>query len=302
MTSTVSHSASVGLPTPFGFYGSASGTKNIVCIKTWFTAAYIQGILITYDDDSTAGPYGLSEPGLEFDIFPVEKGEYITNVFVWVNLQRIVAIRYVKSLGQMSPHFGSRFDPSGAPQLLSGNGSVLVDFSGTADTTGVVQLQANWRKTDEIPAFLPTQTTFAGGQDAGFIFVDLESIGDPYTSRVSRITSRIGGAISGFQVQYTWGGGAFEAETPIRGTDYTPSKVSFQLATDEYIVQVKGRNDGVCIHQLQFITNKGDGPVFGQDIGANIFDFAPPDMRLHYLVGRSRAWVDSLMFVWVPIK
>ncbi|KAG8705721.1 hypothetical protein FRC08_001500 [Ceratobasidium sp. 394] len=298
-TSTLySYSASIGTTAKSSFGDLAAGPRTIRSIRVWFADEQVEGILITYENNVTAGPYGKCQ-GAGFDDFPVEKGEYITDLFVWADSERIKGLRLVKNTGQMSLHFDKKAGKTDPPQLLSGNTSVLTCLTGTYDATGITQLQVknHW----------PTQASFAGGRD-GRIFNDLEYIGDPYTARLSQIALRDGGLgpVVIFQTSYIWNGpsGVVRAETSARGTDGAGQhRASFELDENEFIVQVKGTQDDVGIRQIQFRTNKRTSPVFGEtNAFPVVFDHtAPPGMRLYYLVGKSHGWLYSLLFVWAPI-
>ncbi|KAG9094753.1 hypothetical protein FRC06_010509 [Ceratobasidium sp. 370] len=308
-TSTYSYSASVGPAAGTSFGDSAASPRTIRSIKAWFADEYVEGILITYENNVTAGPYGKCQ-GTHFDDFLVGHGEYITDLFVWADSQRIKGLRLVKNTGQMSSHFGNseNTDDTDPPQLLSNNTSVLAGLTGSYDATGITRLQAVWRNDIEIKNRWPTQTSFAGGNRCGRIFNDLEYIGDPYTARLSRITMRDGGLgpVVNLQTRYIWNGpsGVVGAETSVRGVEGAGQRrASFELDENEFIVQVMGTYEDGGICQIQFRTNKRTSPLFGNtNASPAAFDYtAPPGMRLYYLVGKSRGWVHSLLFVWAPI-
>ncbi|KAG8708370.1 hypothetical protein FRC08_018932 [Ceratobasidium sp. 394] len=259
-TSTLySYSVSVGTTAGTSFGDLAAGPRAIRSIRVWFAGEHVEGILITYENNVTAGPYGKCQ-GTGFDDFLVGNGEYITDLFVWADSQRIKGLRFVKNTGQMSSHFGNRVagcetDP---PQMLSNYTSVLAGLTGSYDATGITRLQAVWRNDIELKNRWPTQTSFAGSRHSP-VFNDLEYIGDPYTARLSRITLRDGGLgpVVNFQTSYIWNGpsGVVGAETSVRGTQGAGERrASFELDKNEFIVQVKGTHDG-CIRQIQFTTN-----------------------------------------------
>lgn len=302
-TSIYSFSAKVGVPRTFGFHGTENGFRNIASIKVWFNTARIEAIAIRYDNNVIHGPHGPHD-GTQFDEVPIKNGEYITDIFVWANSERVLAIRFVKNTGLVSPHFGAWTLASDPPQLLSSNSAALVGLSGAFDHVGLTQLQAVWRNDIEVLEHWPTQTSFAGGIEEGVFFNDLEYIGNPFTARLSRITLRDGGTIANFQTRYVWDGpeGVVGAETPVRGVEKAGRRVTFELAEDEYILQVMGKHDALGLYQLQFRTNKRTSPLFGKEGGTTSFDLtAPAGMRLYYFVGKSRGWVDSLLCVWAPI-
>ncbi|KAG8727815.1 hypothetical protein FRC10_005610 [Ceratobasidium sp. 414] len=249
-TSLYSYSASVGTTAGTSFGDSAAGPKIIRSVRAWFTDEYVEGILITYENNVTAGPYGKCQ-GTRFDDLLVGQGEYITDLFVWADSQRIKGLRLVKNTGQMSSHFGNRVaehDADHPPQLLSNNTSVLAGLTGSYDVAGITRLQT----------------------------------------------------------RYIWNGpsGVVGAETSVRGSEGAGQRrASFELDENEFIVQVMGTHDAAGIRQIQFRTNKRTSPLFGDTNASPVaFDHtAPPGMRLYYLVGKSRGWVDSLLFIWAPI-
>lgn len=300
--SLYSPSESVGPPVKLGFDGAANGLRDIRSIKVWFTTS-IQGLSVTYDGNITAGPFGKFD-GTVFDTVTLAPGEYITAVFAWANTTQITALRFVKNTGQLSAHFGGTYENSSdPPTLLSGNGSALVGLSGTFNPSWIVQLQAVWRNDMEIPTSLPTQTDFAGAV-GGTIFNDLDTIGDTFTTRLTKIQLRdSANYIAQFQAMYTWDGptSPISAITPPRGVDAAAKIATFELEPNEYIVQVEGRYDG-ALRQIMFTTNKPrSSPVYGlSDPNAGTgFKFTAPDsMRLHYFVGKSQSYVHSLLFVW----
>ncbi|KAG8745049.1 hypothetical protein FRC10_009023 [Ceratobasidium sp. 414] len=304
VASLYSYSARVGPNAGTSFGDSVTSPRTIRSIRAWFTDEHVEGILITYENNITAGPHGQCQ-GTNFEDFLVGQGEYITDLFVWADSQRIRGLQFVKNTGQTSSCFGSKVDnhETDPPQLLSNNTSVLAGLAGSHDATGITRLQAVWRNDIEIKNRWPTQTSFAGTRH-GQVFNDLEYIGDPYTARLSRITLRDGGL--GPVTKYIWNGpsGVVEAETSVRGSDGAGQRrASFELDENEFIVQVTGTYDSGGIRQIQFRTNKRTSPLFGEtEASPEAFDCAAlPGMRLYYLVGKSFGWVHSLLFVWAPI-
>jgi hypothetical protein len=54
-------------------------------------------------------------------------GEHISDVVVWNNEESVCAVQFVTTRGRISPHYGGN---GGTPAILSGEGGVLVSFSG----------------------------------------------------------------------------------------------------------------------------------------------------------------------------
>ncbi|KAG9121982.1 hypothetical protein FRC07_001818 [Ceratobasidium sp. 392] len=249
-----SFSSRIG-PTVGTSFGHPASLRTIRSVRVRSTNEYVEGILVTYENNVTSGPHGKCQ-GTEFSDFQLGQG-----------------FRLVKSTGQMSPHFGNSKSDQEAdpPHLLRSNTGALTGLVGAYDPTGITQLQAVWRNGIEIKNYWPTRTSFAGSWP-GRIFNDLEYIGDPYTARISRITLRDGGLgpIANFQTAYTWSGslGIVEAETSVRGVDGAGHRrVAFELDKDEYIVQVTGTHCAVGMRQIQFKTNSSGFiiPALGTD-------------------------------------
>ncbi|CAE6435675.1 unnamed protein product [Rhizoctonia solani] len=84
-------------------------------------------------------------------------------------------------------------------------------------------------------------------------------------------------------------------------------RVTMTLEEGEYIIGVRGTHNDGWIFRLQFVTNKRTHPAFGTATGQVPFSFDAPktpdgrDMVLHYMVGKYRGCLDSLLFVWAEM-
>ncbi|CAE6511270.1 unnamed protein product [Rhizoctonia solani] len=318
MNSIIHRSPSVGEPLSFGFDGAASGLRNIEKIILWLSDARIRDISVVYNGGVITGPYsfGLSNPLSQTDVVALASGEYITDIFVWQhNDGWIAGIQFVKNTLECSPIYGMPKNgfTSRPPILLNGDGNALLGISGAYTSDSLTQIKAVWRSDVILRRQRHTQTSFTGGQH-GIIFNDLQYLADPATARITQISacSRANnggdGTVCNFRVPYESmsGGGLVRSETPFRGPCTGP-RVTMTLEEGEYIIGVRGSHNDDWIFRLQFITNKRTHPAFGTATGQVPFSFDAPktpdgrDMVLHYMVGKYRGCIDSLLFVWAEM-
>ncbi|CAE6469192.1 unnamed protein product [Rhizoctonia solani] len=308
--SLIYRSPSVGAPQGFGFQGATGGLRDIERITIWFTDRRVQDVSVTYTGGVVAGPYsfGIKNPKSQSDHILLAPGEYVTDLFVWHHFDGWIAgIQFVKNNLECSPIYGIRDRDSfhtHPPALLSGNGNALLGISGTYNSDNICQVKAVWRSDVIMRRKRHTQTSFAGGH-GGYVFNDLQYLADPATSRIVHITARADGGLANLKTTYVSvsGGSLVCSEPPPRGSDTGPMK-TMTLEEGEYIIGVRGSHNHGHIHQIQFVTNKKEHPVFGSDKGIASFSFDAPktidgkDMVLHYMAGKSGGCVHSLLFVW----
>ncbi|CUA74768.1 hypothetical protein RSOLAG22IIIB_05708 [Rhizoctonia solani] len=316
--SVILRSPSIGAPHALSFDGAANGVQSIESITIWFSTSRIRDIAVAYAGGTTAGPYsyGLSDHESQSDVFTLAPGEFITDVFVWSHFDGwIMGIQFVKSNLGLSPIYGIRTKDSITsqhPALLSGNGNALLGLSGAYTSDGLTQLQAVWRTDVIIRRQRHTQTSCIGGT-TGYVFNDLQYLADPATSRIAQITARAGGkhGVAKFQTTYVSisGDALTRTETPLRGSD-GGNLITMTLEEDEYIGGIRGHHNNHGIQRIQFITNRKTHPAFGAETGDIAFSFDAPktsdgrDMVLNYMAGKSRGWLDAILFVWaeMPLK
>ncbi|CAE6510780.1 unnamed protein product [Rhizoctonia solani] len=317
INSIILRSPGVGEPFSLGFDGAASGLRSIERIVLWFSDARIQDISVIYAGGVITGPYsfGLSNPLSQSDVVVLASGEYITDIFVWQhNDGWIAGIQFVKSSLECSPIYGMPKDgfTSRPPILLSGDGNALLGISGAYTADSLNQIKAVWRSDVVLRRQRHTQTSFTGGPH-GIIFNDLQYLADPATARIVQISacSRAShdgdGTVCNFRVTYeSMSGGLVRSETPSRGPCTGP-RVTMTLEEGEYITGVRGSHNDGWIFRLQFVTNKRTHPAFGTATGQVPFSFDAPktsdgrDMVLHYMIGKYRGCLDSLLFVWAEM-
>ncbi|KDN35542.1 hypothetical protein RSAG8_11499, partial [Rhizoctonia solani AG-8 WAC10335] len=222
-----------------------------------------------------------------------------------------MGVQFVKNHPGLSPIYGIRTTDnitSRPPVLLSGNGNALLGISGAYTADGLSQLQAVWRSDVVIRRQRHTQTSCIGGQ-AGYVFNDLQYLADPATARIAQITARAGtNGVSKFQTTYVSisGGALVRSETPPRGAD-DGRLITMTLEEGEYIIGVRGDHNNHGIQRIQFVTNRKTHSAFGADTGDIAFSFDAPktsdgrDMVLHYMAGKSRGWLDAVLFVWAEM-
>ncbi|CAE6468338.1 unnamed protein product, partial [Rhizoctonia solani] len=242
-------------------------------------------------------------------------GEYVTDMFVWHHIDGWIAgIQFIKSTAEHSPIYGiperNKGFTSHPPVLLAGNGNALLGMSGTYNADGISQMKAIWRSDVVLRRKRYTQTSFIGGQH-GVVFHDLKYLANPATARITQICACARGSdgtVCNFRITYESMSeeGCTRAETPLRGPDSGP-RVTITLEPGEYITGVRGSHNNDWIFRLQFITNKKTHPAFGTATGSVPFSIDAPktpdgrDMVLHYVVGKTRGCVDSLLFVWAEM-
>ncbi|CAE6435682.1 unnamed protein product [Rhizoctonia solani] len=204
-----------------------------------------------------------------------------------------MGVQFVKNNPGLSPIYGIRTKDSitsRPPVLLSGNGNSLLGISGAYTSDGLNQLQAR-------------------GQ-TGYVFNDLQYLADPATARITQITARAetNHGVSKFQTTYVSisGGALVRSETPPRGVD-DGRLITMSLEEGEYIIGVRGDHNNHGIQRIQFVTNRKTHSAFGADKGDIAFSFDAPktsdgrDMVLHYMAGKSRGWLDAVLFVWAEM-
>ncbi|KEP51517.1 jacalin-like lectin domain protein [Rhizoctonia solani 123E] len=313
INSIILRSPGVGEPFSLGFDGAASGLRNIERIVLWFSDARIRDVSVAYAGGVVTGPYsfGLSNPLSQSDVVVLASGEYITDIFVWQhNDGWIAGIQFVKSSLECSPIYGMPKDgfTSRPPILLSGDGNALLGISGAYTSDSLNQIKAVWRSDVILRRQRHTRTSFTGGPH-GTIFNDLQYLADPTTARIVQISACHAGdgTVCNFRVTYeSMSGGPVRSETPSRGSCTGP-RVTMTLEEGEYITGVRGSHNDGWIFRLQFVTNKRTHPAFGTATGQVPFSFDAPktsdgrDMVLHYMIGKYRGCLDSLLFVWAEM-
>ncbi|KAL5632310.1 hypothetical protein ACGC1H_000347 [Rhizoctonia solani] len=317
INSIIFRSPGVGEPFSFGFDGAASGLRNIEKVVLWLSDAKIRDVSVAYTGGVITGPYsfGLSNPLSQADVVVLASGEYITDIFVWQhNDGWIAGIQFVKNSLECSPIYGMPKNgfTSRPLILLSGDGNALLGISGTYTSDSLNQIKAVWRSDVVLRRQRHTQTSFTGGSH-GVIFNDLQYLADPATARIvqisacSRANNGGDGTVCNFRVTYeSMSGGLVRSETPPRGPCTGP-RVTMTLEEGEYITGVRGSHNDDWIFRLQFVTNRRTHPAFGTATGQVPFSFDAPktpdgrDMVLHYMVGKYRGCIDSLLFVWAEM-
>ncbi|CAE6510786.1 unnamed protein product [Rhizoctonia solani] len=317
--SIILRSPSVGAPHMLSFDGNSNILRNIERVTVWFSASRIRDIAVAYTGGIVAGPYsyGLSDHESQSDVFMLAPGEYITDMFVWSHPDGwIMGVQFVKNCPGLSPIYGIRTKDSitsRPPVLLSGNGNVLLALAGAYTSDGLSQLQVEYIFSQKPRSELWGDISVIGGGATGYVFNDLQYLADPATARIAQITARSGGihGVAKFQTTYisVSGEALIRSETPPRGFD-DGHLSAMTLGDGEYIIGVRGYHNNHGIQRIQFITNIKTHSAFGADTGEIAFSFDAPktrdgrDMALHYMAGKSRGWLDAVLFVWaeMPFK
>ncbi|CAE6444067.1 unnamed protein product [Rhizoctonia solani] len=283
----ITRSAPCGAVLTLGFDGAAAGVKDIGQIKVWYDANGMKDLAIVYTDGTETGPYGFGRvPANKVsDTFVLAPGEFITNIFVWNNATTIKALQLVKNTYEVSQRYGDSTDADW-PTLCKQGGNALVGMSGNFDANWLTQLQPVWRSDIKANNHRNFELTYINN-GTGTTFNDFRFLGDPSTSRISRIHSKPGG-------------NEVHQETPVRGTDIG-NRDSWTLAEGEYITKVKGRNVFNVIYQIEFVTNKGNTKQFGQAAGTEFVQDPPSkDMVLCFFIGSCGGYIQSLILAWGP--
>ncbi|XP_077306075.1 zymogen granule membrane protein 16-like [Lithobates pipiens] len=127
--------------------------------------------------------------------------------------------------------------------------------------------------------------------------------GSPDGERFSQSANKLDGQITALRVRsnrrYISG---IQVRYGAKWSKYRGGKSGDQkeilLNPGEHISQVKGKNTSV-IHQLVFITNKGQEFSFGKDIGTAFNSSSPiPDTYLRYISGSSDTGINAISFHW----
>ncbi|CAE6499597.1 unnamed protein product [Rhizoctonia solani] len=248
----------VGVSPQFGFDITGNGLCPIQRVDIGFSDVCIKSISIIYAGGSVAGPFGRPEGATRFDRFDLSGGEYIAGIFVWPTDHFIASLQLVKNTGYVSPIYGAMRGITQPPCLLSENGKALGGLAGGYDAIGITQLQAVWRNDIQVNDYRYTRTVFVGGQDGEF-WNDLRFIGDRFSARISKITTRSSGAgyLGSIQTTYTSLVGGYPScqESPVHGTEDGPI-TTWTLEDGEYITEIRGSHDGTSICQLWFTTNR----------------------------------------------
>ncbi|KAF8730566.1 hypothetical protein RHS02_07680, partial [Rhizoctonia solani] len=298
--SLVSRSPAVGLQAPLGFDGASLGTKDIKQIDFWHNGSVLLDISVVYTDSTVAGPYGFGTKNRITDSFVLTRGEFITDVFVWSTTNTITSIQFAKNTAEVSGRYGA-LAGAGDPTVFNKGGRALLGISGSVTATSLTQLQMVWR--NDIRSYesrIIDSTTI--GSSSTTIFNDFEYLGDPASSRITRIQYRntTNQPVAGLQITYSSmsDGELVYQRTPTRGTD-AGAISDWALEEDEYIVMVKGNYAANVVYYLELETNKGNTRKFGQ-VAGNSFYLTPPnrDMILYYILGKSAGYLQSLSVVW----
>ncbi|CAE6490281.1 unnamed protein product [Rhizoctonia solani] len=300
----ISRSPAVGSQVPFGFDGASLGAKDIKQINVWHNGSFMHDISIVYTDGATAGPYGFGKTNRITDSFVLARGECITDLFIWITPGAINGIQFAKNTTQLSPRYGVQAG-AGDPVICSMAGRALLGISGSFTTTSLTQVQclpkAVWRNDVRSYECRSIDTTTIGTSNAT-IFNDFRFLGDPTTSRISRIQYRntTNQPVARLQITYSSNcdGKSNYQTTPLRGTD-AGAVNTWSFEEGEYITQVKGNYSGAVIYCLELVTNKGNSRKFGQ-VAGDTFYLTPPnrDMVLYYILGKSAGYLQSLTVVW----
>ncbi|CEL61141.1 hypothetical protein RSOLAG1IB_09783 [Rhizoctonia solani AG-1 IB] len=298
--SMVSRSPAVGLQAPLAFDGASLGIKDIKQIDFWQNGAILQDISIVYTDSSVAGPYGFGINKQKTDSLVLSRGEFITDVFVWFTPNSITSIQFAKNTSQVSGRYGV-LTGAGDPAVCNMAGRALLGLSGSFTATSLTQLQAVWRNDIKLYESRIIDSTTIGSSNAT-IFNDFEYLGDPVTSRITRIQYRNTTNQPVARLQFTYNflsdGQLAYQQTPVRGTD-TGAVSDWNLEEDEYITMVKGNYVANVIYRLELETNKGNKRQFGQ-VAGDSFYLTPPnrDMVLYYILGKGAGYLQTLTVVW----
>ncbi|CAE6467214.1 unnamed protein product [Rhizoctonia solani] len=296
----ISRSPAVGLQAPLAFDGASLGTKDIKQINFWHNGVVLQDISIVYTDSAVAGPYGFGMNNRVTDSLILNRGEFITDVFIWSTSNSITSIQFAKNTAQVSARYGVQTG-AGDPTICNKAGRALLGISGSFSTTSLTQLQMVWRNDIKSYESRIIDSTTIGSSNAT-IFNDFEFLGDPATSRITRIQYRNTTNQPVSRLQFTYSsmsdGKLAHQQTPVRGTD-GGAVSDWTLAEDEYVIMVKGNYTANVIYCLEFETNKGNTRKFGQ-VAGDSFYLTPPnrDMVLYYVLGKSAGYLQSLTVVW----
>ncbi|EUC54697.1 jacalin-like lectin domain protein [Rhizoctonia solani AG-3 Rhs1AP] len=282
------------------FDGSPHAFQTMSKVAIYSDGLYIRTLSVKYTNESSSVEYGgKQKPNNEFELTP---GDHITEVILWKDSEGVSGIQMNTSTGKMSKHFGS---DTGSPTIMRSVGGCLAGFSGVIQADKIHGLQTIWRH-DVQGLGLGGDREFSqyyGGM-GGTSFSDWPFVRHSDSAHIKTIRVRSETYIDGIQITYEDTCSSTSQQADYHGGSGGKEHF-FRLEANEHIVAVLGRYNGYIV-QLCFETNRGrTSDIFGGYEGESFRCQAPETSdgkatRLHYLCGRSGAWLNGILLVWAP--